>query len=365
MKRTAPLALAITVTVVVAAAAVAARLTRTGKRFDLVSYGLYEHGWNATHVVRARLDARIDGHAEVLESLKGDLETGDRIFVAELSALASPDKRQLSEARPPAKQRSRLGTGKSVLLFLTETSKEKRAPSWGDGALGGCGWIEDGNVYHFSDYDGIRMIPGELYWSGTEDDVLARTRHVLTVRSAFDAQKRAFDAARTDRERAAAIGEFAHVDIDQARREACSLLERCGDDAIPVLAKILDEDETAYSTVGENPSAVVAYTMSRASPRLAGEALTRWLERELVAWKQLGPALKRGWYDDGGAPVMNRYWKLTSVLGVLASLKPEGCGATAHEFRRLYDSLPSPGHDGHRGSLGDAFEALDRVYDSQ
>ena len=312
----------------------------------------------------------LDGDVWILESWKGDLRAGDRITIAALSTIAAPERRTILVWRGDSSDdtnRPRQVTGRRMILFLRVTSPQgtftpdKRtfeAPLSYTSLEGmppfvQCiGWVEKGEVYTYSDYDGIRALRPGYRHRGTEDAIKVNALHTIEVREKFDGAKKAFDRASTKVEKARAIEPLLLTDIYECRTAAYDLIVTCGDEAIPSLRRILEEE--SHAAFHSNALSALESTGSRLAPPV----VVSYIEQEHAHWKKIGPSLKSRWYDvDGAEQLRYRYWGLTAALRLVENLKPPEVRETVKSLRDYYFSLPPPSYGEGRGSLGDALEA--------
>jgi len=224
----------------------------------------------ATNVIVASEGEKIDGFLDVLDTWKGDLEKGERIWVPELAQFESEEARRIKSWG--SEKSFRRVTGKRMIVFLVKSmflkdSQEESAvdrkpisairwlpasyPDFRPVFAGGkeprnsvarmkisVAWVENGVVYAFRQI----MNPGPLVL----DNLQTTEEHLKAL--VLDKSKNCSDFERAaalpdPEERANAILPFTEVDEHRAREKAFNALSECGIPALPHLHQILGDEQ--------------------------------------------------------------------------------------------------------------------------
>ncbi|MBA3765699.1 MAG: hypothetical protein H0W99_01675 [Acidobacteria bacterium] len=324
------------------------------------SFWLEACSWRATHIVVATEGKKIDGVLRVLESWKGELMVGETIRIPELAAFNPTEARKVhplwSDTEPGAQQV--YVTGERIVLFLRDAkqmaaevgeearedqavkspsvpSRWKTANSMGDEIKVSMVWIEQGDVYGF-----VQQInPGPtllslLPWS--EAKMQQQVMHILETRDALNSSLTIADPAR----RAEALQPFVGDQLFFANQAAFEGLAKCGEAALPVLRKIMNDD----SLVETQENAIEAF--AQAGGNTVADELTALVEKELKFWQQTAPTLQKGWWNGAGfasidevEPLRDRYGKVYRALIALKPMRYRPCEKIVTEFRDYWRSL--------------------------
>lgn len=225
----------------------------------------------ATNVVVASEGEKIDGHLVVLDTWKGNLEKGEKIWIPELAQFESEESRRIKSWGPEKSFRS--VTGKRMIVFLVksiflkdsqeESNVDKKPtcairwlptsypdflPVSGEGTEPGdsvarmkisVAWIENGVIYAFQQ----TMNPGPLVLTKlkrmTEEQFKAFVLDMSKNCSDFEEAASLPDPE----ERADAIFPFTEAEIQRTRERAFNTLSECGISALPVLREILRDEQ--------------------------------------------------------------------------------------------------------------------------
>ena len=145
-------------------------------------------------------------------------------------------------------------------------------------------------------------------------------------------------------ERAEALQKFVRSPRFRARMEAFDALGKGGEDALPVLRKMLRD-----SSLADYHGHVIEALLKAGGPRVGAE-LTDIVGEELQFWKQTAPRLHIGWWNGAGLDqgmngtevlaLRNRYVKVHNALLALKQLRYEGSAAVVTELRDYWRSMP-------------------------
>jgi len=224
----------------------------------------------ATNVIVASEGEKIDGFLDVLDTWKGDLEKGERIWVPELAQFESEEARRIKSWG--SEKSFRRVTGKRMIVFLVKSmflkdSQEESAvdrkpisairwlpasyPDFRPVFAGGkeprnnvarmkisVAWVENGVIYAFRQI----INPGPLVL----DNLQTTEEHLKALvleksRNCSDFEKAA--ALPDPEDRTNAILPFTEVDEHRAREKAFNALSECGIPALPHLHQILGDEQ--------------------------------------------------------------------------------------------------------------------------
>lgn len=315
------------------------------------SFRLDHSAWKATHIVSA-VTTSDDGTFEVVESWRGDLQPGDRLFIAELrppnNAEPIPGPTESSETRlcdPGSDLIPKEPTGSRVILFLVGATVRSPEVQGSKAEIGGWKpsdimdsmqasvvWVTRDGLYALEQV----MNPGlpllcRLPFTETE----ARSR-VAEIKEVQERLAMAL-ALPNSEERAERLRPFVGSDILQARLRALSELGKTGPSAVPVISRMLDQ--AIFSDL--NPDLIDA--LAEAGGEAAGKEMNRRLQEELRFWRAKGPALKHGWIDSDmstHAPLRQRFYVTNElILGLQKNRYPPAL-TTVTALRDSWRSLP-------------------------
>jgi hypothetical protein len=314
------------------------------------SFGLDHCSWHATHIVIATEGQVIDGKLTVLESWRGDLRPGGIIFVPELASFKSKFSREIKTEMFGMKsdEPKRYVTGSRMILFLKKKDQVQQISSnspnnsqtsdqWDPAASGGMNvsvlWIERDQSFAFIQV----MNPGDSILTGYEDsekEIRDRAFEVMHLQETENAAAAIDDESK----RAEALAPFALSELYYARDLAFAELQTCGRTGLPVLRRMLG-DQSFLKVHSE----VIKYLAAAGGDEVADELIAIVTE-ELGFWKETGPRLKHGWWNDINKPetevLRNRYARVLEALYSLRKLRVASCKEVVTEFRDFWRSLP-------------------------
>ena len=316
--------------------------------------------WLATDIVVVTEEKQIDGVFKILEIWKGDLRVGQRITVAELAKFKAREARQIhTEAIEGVT--GEYATGDRMILFLRDAKKVRAdadddlwvigeppsdsrwqsATSWGHDVKYSTVWIENGKVYCFIHFwnSGDSVLSSSAM---TEAELKETVSRVLDTQQCFDTALAISDPDT----RSYCLEPFARDPFYLTSDEAFAALADCGEAALPVLRRML-EDESIPELHG-----TVIEAFAKAGRKAAGPELTAWLERELAFWKQIGPTLQIGWWNgkgfgsvqmdaiDAAAPLHYSQQALHHAVYALGAIRYDGAAPVLIELSDFWRSLP-------------------------
>lgn len=291
------------------------------------SFCLEHCSWNATHIIVVTEGEKIDGIFRVIESWKGNLKKSDSITIPELASFAAKDSRKIFIPflilRKEDPNRSTHVTGSKMVLFLkkikvslkegveekddtTETVKElwMATSEWGGGMKESVAWIEEKKVYAFVQV--INPGPSRLTSLGmSEAEMKTRVLEVLKTQNALAKAIALPDPVK----RAEAIQPFASYDFFLTRQDAFDALGDCGESALPILLKILqNEDYDKFVLVRY----YAAETLGKIGSKSAVKSLIKVLLKD--------PAVNVRW---SVAEALGKIGDKSAVAPLMAALKDE------------------------------------------
>jgi hypothetical protein len=317
------------------------------------SFALDYCAWHATHVVLVEVTPQ-DGVFSVVESWKGELQSGEPISVPELKPVPgavaishyprrtdffAPDATGISEQIP------RQPPGSRMVLFLrkeevsqasaptTTRSGEKWRPAdFLDEMKASVVWIDGGQLYSFLQV----MNPGP--------SIL-----VLRDMSPQEMNDRVAEINRMQNELAevASIGKgaaraeglkpYVRSEVNEAQRLALNELGKCGPSGLKTIRGMLDDPAFA----DEGPELITAFVA--AGDEAVGGELNNRLQRELAFWQATAPALPQGWWNQDPAPhapLRERYGQTLALIRGLDRTHYIPASTTAMQLGELWRSLP-------------------------
>jgi surface antigen-like variable number repeat protein len=327
------------------------------------SFILEGSAWRATDIVVVTEDKQIDGVFKILETWKGDLKPGETITIPEMEEFKSKEARLIhswdwvQQKADPAEY----VTCERMILFLRDAQKipegededdrsagvEKSTSRWqsanpmGDEVKYSTVWIENGKLHWF-----VQIInPGPSLLvpvKTTEAELKSEVSHVLNTQNNLNAALAVPDL----KTRAEGLEPFAQDSLSFARRRAFAGLTECGEAALPVLRRMLD-NELLSQYRGD-----VIQSFAKAGGRSVGPELTAWLEKELQFWKKTGPTLQVGWWNGAGFgeiqsdaikavdPLRDRYGVMYHAIYALGETRYTGAERVLNELNDFWRSLP-------------------------
>ena len=315
------------------------------------SFGIDDCTWHATHIVVATEGDKIDGRLTVLESWRGDLRPGDVISIPELTSFKPQSSQEIKTDMLGIKSDAPKSyvTGSRMILFLKKkdqspekstnsANKSQRSDHWAPASWWqsinvSVLWIEGDQSFAFIQV----MNPGDsilTYYPDSEKEIRDRAFEVMHLQETENAAVAIEDESR----RAEALAPFALSELYYARDLAFAELQKCGKSAAPVLRRMLS-DQTVLKVHSE-----VIKTLAAAGDDEVADEMIAIVREEFGFWKETGPRLRDGWWDDINKPetevLRNRYSKVLEALYSLKKLKPLGCKEVVTEFRDFWRSLP-------------------------
>lgn len=309
------------------------------------SFNLEYSTWEATNIVLANATA-LNGTFQVVESWKGDLPPGQRIWLREMipadDAIPVSFYSQEPSTSPVTEQIPKQTAGLRVILFLSnrkstsesEKTRVLRQPlSPVHGIKTSVVWIDGAKLYCFKNRWGIGASDFEAY-EMNEAAMKARVGQVNQVQEDLAKASQIEDAGR----RAEQLRIYAGSEISLVRYRAFSELGRTGAAGVPVLRAMLDDPK--YSKVrGE----VMHSFVMAGGADIAAELGTR-LREELDFWKATAPSLHEGWWNEDNredGPLRAQY---SETLEIVRGLQNRGASPealnTVIELRDFWRSLP-------------------------
>ena len=311
----------------------------------LPSFFADDVAWGATHIVVATEGETIDGKFTILENLAGNLEVGATLTLPELAVFSVPDRRVIHEVFRPTQKRV---TGGRVMLFLKRTADGwKPATSWGDMDVS-VAWVENGEVYAL-----VQVInPGSPQMTNVGTEQAMRQR-IGVVRAAHGKLARA-KAIEDPRKRAEALALQVGSPVPAASAAAVKTLGTCGEAALPVIERLLD-NRRLYKHHGN-----LVRELGNAGKKAAGQSLLRILKAELVFWKKTGPNLPVGWWNGAAADrLRSRYVRTLETIRAIVRVDHRPAAGTVRELADFWRSLPQL-HD--KSGLDQMTETADAAY---
>ncbi len=334
-----------------------------GLRF---SFDLEACAWKATEIVVVTEGEEIDGQVVVLESLKGDLKSGERLTIPEFAVFkneafrkAGIDLEVLKANIIKTKRESNLLTsdyesdasihrneklnnssitGKRMMLFLTKSEVNSKV-IWKpvcdvDGFFLSTIWIEPENAFVF--YQRLSDEPNALLPIRLqEEQIKEQVVELMDLRSSFDRAIAISDAGI----KAEALLPLARSPILFVKSAAFRELKNCGKSALPVLQILMND-----LSITANSSHIFD-AIGQLGDEQIGSELTGIISEELAFWKQTAPQLKVNWWNHFSDPetesLRNRYNRAYYAIIALRNLQFSGCKEVVSEFRDFWRSQPS------------------------
>ena len=330
--------------------------------------------WRATDIVIVTEGSQIDGNFTVLETWKGDLKPGQTISVPELGQFKEKDARSIYSGPWVAKEgdgKPQYVSGERMILFLrdsnkaqdylevdewrtdgsdTTTARWKSTNPMGAQMKYSTAWIENGKVYCFVQIEN----PGDpvLISAGTETELKTEVDCVISTRVSLNTALAIPDLAA----RAESLEPFAEDSIRWASDRAFAGLTECGEAALPVLRRMLENESLAEL----HEYAVEAF--AKAGGKAVGPELTTRLEKEVEFWKRIGPTLQSGWWNGKGfdegwqavEPLRMRYGVLLDLIYAVGAIRYASAERVLIELNNLSRSVPQLGFD----QIGDACDEV-------
>jgi surface antigen-like variable number repeat protein/PBS lyase HEAT-like repeat-containing protein len=324
------------------------------------SFHLQTSSWRATDIVVVTEEKQIDGVVKVLETWKGDLKPGHVITLSELAEFNAKNSRMVRVWAQD--ESSEYISGTTMVLFLRDatkipdepddevprvtdskgstTERWKAANSAGDEIKYSTVWIDKGKTYCFVQV--INPGPSVLVNCGREAELKPEVSRVIGIQNGLQAALAIVDPAT----RAQSLEPFAQEELFHARKRAMKGLIDCGEAALPVLGRMLNNESLAKF----HDEVIEAF--AKAGRRSAGPELTAWLKRELAFWKQTAPSLQVGWWNGAGfegleevEPLRNRWMALYKAVYALGAIRYVEATPILIELSEFWRTLPQMGQD--------------------
>ena len=313
--------------------------------------------WRATDIVVVTEGSQIDGVFTILETWKGDLKPGETISISEMGEFKDQEVRRadqgyVSEKRDPPVY----VTCERMVLFLRDaqklpegadeeenrgggvksTSRWQGANPMGNEVKYSTVWVEKNKLYWFMQL--MNPGPSMLYsHRKTEAELKSEVSRVLGTQNSLNAALAIPDPAT----RAASLEPFVQDSIYLARERALAGLTECGEAALPVLRRLLNNESTSEY----RESVIDAF--AKAGGKSAGPELTELVEEELQFWRKNGPTLQAGWWNGKGfesieavEPFRDRYGVLLRAIYALGQIKYVPGARVVNDVSDLWRSLP-------------------------
>ncbi len=313
------------------------------------SFSLDYCSWEATDIVVATEGDVIDGNFTILESLKGSLLPDETVSVPDLAQF-KPESSRLVKIGfgENSKESPEYVSGQRMILFLKRktqlsnvSAKESNAklPTVWEAASYekeinvSVVWLEGEKSFAF-----IQVVnPGDsilVEYGKSEQQIKERISEVIQTQSSLNQ----IISIPEKSGRAESLAPFTSSELYLARQLAFEELEKCGDAALPVLHRILNDD----SKLNLHAKAIESLTII--GGKKVGAELTDIVREETLFWKTVAPRLKKGWWnkinESETETLRNHYSKVLEALYALKKLKFAGSKEVVTEFRDFWRSLP-------------------------
>ena len=210
-------------------------------------------------------------------------------------------------------------------------------------------WIERKKVYAISSFvSGVC----NLHCRGSSERELRRqVDAILQAKATMQMALRQSDASKVT----AAIAPLLRSESSYVTNRVIENLGEAGPKALPALRIVFRDDSLL-----DNREELVLTAMAKAGGVSVGPELTEVIQQELAFWKQVGPNLKKDWWNGEGIEWKQVGWlrfhysKVYHTLGALERIQFGGCSKPVIEFRDFWRSLPQ---------LGGELDQLDKKCD--
>jgi hypothetical protein len=321
--------------------------------------------WNATHIVVVTEGDVIDGNLLVLESLKGDLRTGEIITLADFGNFnkaqlrqvgteivfenSSPETYHLTSGKRspgttfnPNASHVEAGLTKSItcsrfILFLKRdasggTSNWKPAATSG-GFFVSAVWLESYGTFAFNQV--MNPGPSELLpLKSSEEQIRGLVAEILKAKDSIGV---ALSISEKEK-RAEALEPLMRSSSWLVKKLALEGIKDCGLSARPVFQRLIHDTSMLENSI------ILFASYIETGDEQAGPELTELVRKELQFWRELVPTLKNGWWHvaDISAPdnLQKRYDRIYYLLGALGELRFDGCKGLVTELRDFWRSHP-------------------------
>jgi hypothetical protein len=319
------------------------------------SFSLEAASWKATDIVLVTEGDKIDGNFTVLDSWKGNLLPGDSVSIPGMAVYAPESSRKVFDwslsAKTPLVPESRMilflkrakpGTqwlpadGGGLLFTMpvedARPSDEPNSSPWSFSTI----WLNNGNVYEWVQVQNPG--PSRFVQVGNGEASLEdRIVKICKTRDQLDAALKVSNG----KARVSALAALVPSDLYLASSSAVDELARCGPDAAPELSKLFHDP--AY----DNRSDQIVPALGAAGGSAEGSVFTKYIEDDLVYWKQEGPLLPIGWWQINGYKnesltytLRHRFGKLDSTIRELGKLKYKPSRSAISDLRDFWRSMP-------------------------
>ncbi len=291
--------------------------------------------WHATDIVV------VNANGVVLETWKGELQPDTHIPLAEMALPQSPSVSYRLTSKKKGQHEAVSGDRMVLFLIRKETSEDKvewkPAVRFGDMKVS-VAWIEDTHAYAFVQRKNTG--PTELVPLNQAEEKLKQTvNQMVRVQHSLRRAAKTKDA----NERAKQLVNFVNSNIQLCRQKAFRLLSECGEEALPHLRELLQDQ----SKLELHDEAIKA--LGTAGGEAVVPKLTAIVKQELAFWKKRAPELKVGWWNGKGLEwkqvehLRNRYSVALQIFHTLRKIKSPVCKAAVKDFRDYWSSLPQLG----------------------
>jgi len=275
------------------------------------SFSLDYSAWEATNIVIASEGEVIDGNFLVLESLKGNVLSGETIEIPELAKFESRSSRLVKlpfGSKPDGP--SQYVSGQRMILFLKrkgpttktgDAQRETTSPVWRvanlfDEMNASVVWLEGDKSFAFHQF--MNPGPSELVENGkSEAELRIRTLEVMQIRASFDHAASIAEGSR----RAESLVEFTNSNIHFVRLNAFKELKKGGQHSRLALSQLLSDQ----SRLDVHPQ--VIEVLGEIGGEDLGLVLTDIVRTEMRFWKEIAPRLKVGWWKDMYEPETEQF----------------------------------------------------------
>jgi hypothetical protein len=298
--------------------------------------------WHATEIALLEVTPRL-GIFRVLESWKGDLETGSSVAVPELQPATGAAEiavypsafwevvRGGRNEQIPAQH-----VGSRMVLFLkkaAEASNDQWKPADVSGEMkASVVWIDGGQLYSFQQLMNpgpSTLVPLDMGLGKMKNRVEETRRIQLELARATATQD---PAARAD-----VLKVYVRSDVRQARQLALSEIRRCGPQTLTAIRGMLSDPAFA----DEGSELVKAF--ADVGGESVGEELNGRLQEQLKFWQATAPNLPVGWWNQDAspnAPLRERYMQTHELVLALERLHYRPASITAEQLGNFWRSLP-------------------------
>ena len=329
-------------------------------------FSYQREAWTATDVVLVEI-AEPKGSFEVVETWKGNLNIGERLFIPELipGAGAKPlseypvtNPYESFDSASVREQIPKQPTGSQMVLFLKRDSAAGDRIQWGASHEAGLMkwsaiWIENGRLFSFQPMRNP-CTPVLYNWDPdvSEVDLKERIEHTTQVQLEM---KHVLETTQGE-QRAQMLEPFLRSDVAMARSSTLDELEKTGKSAVPVLEAMLDNP--TYDACAPWLISILA----NVGQESAAPFLNAHFEREVAFWESNAPSVPNDWLANGryDNPLGHHHNVTESLIGALKTAHYTDARQPALRLHRLWISLPQMKQFRRLGFLGGSLRAVDR-----